>query len=43
MPELDQQVAGEVLRLDLAALLLPKADESGFIRAHDHREHPSRQ
>ena len=29
--ELDDEVAGQVLRLDLAALLLPEADKRGFI------------
>ena len=34
-PELDDQVPGEVLRLDLAAFLLPEAEKRGFIVAHD--------
>jgi len=34
-PKLDEEVAGEVLRLDLAAFFSPKADQSGFIVAHD--------
>ena len=34
-PELDDEVAGQVLGLDLAALLAPKADEGGLIIAHD--------
>ena len=33
--ELDDEVAGEVLRLDFAPLLLPQAQESRFIGAHD--------
>ena len=33
--ELDDEVAGEVLRLDLAALLPPEAEQGGFIVAHD--------
>ena len=33
--ELDDQVAGEVLRLDLAALLPPEPEQGGFIVAHD--------
>ena len=33
--ELDDQVRGEVLVLDLAAFLLPEADKRGFIGAHD--------
>jgi hypothetical protein len=33
--ELDDEVAGEVLRLDLAPFLLPEADEGAFIVAHD--------
>ena len=34
-PKLDDEVAGEVLRLDLAALLSPQPQQSGFIIAHD--------
>jgi hypothetical protein len=34
-PELDDQVAGKILRLDLAALLLPEADQTSFIVPHD--------
>ena len=34
-PELDDEVAGQVLRLDLAALFLPQPDQGGFIVAHD--------
>ena len=34
-PELDDEIAGEVLRLDLAALLAPEAEQGGFIIAHD--------
>ena len=33
--ELDDQVIREVLRLDLAALFPPKAEQGGFIVAHD--------
>src|SRR5262249_13763408 len=33
--KLDDEVARKVLRLDLAALLSPKAKESAFIVAHD--------
>ena len=33
--ELDDEIAGEVLRLDLAALLLPEAEQGGLIAAHD--------
>jgi hypothetical protein len=34
-PELDNKVAGEVLRLAFASLLAPEAGEGGFIVAHD--------
>ena len=34
-PELDDEVAGEVFRLDFAPLLAPQADQGGFIVAHD--------
>ena len=34
-PELDDEVAGQVLRLGLAPLLAPQADQGGFIVAHD--------
>ena len=34
-PELDDEVAGEVLRLGLAPFLVPEADQGGFIVAHD--------
>ena len=34
-PKLDDEIAGEVLRLDLAAFLLPQAQEGGFVGAHD--------
>ena len=34
-PELDDEVAGEVLRLGLAPFLAPEADQGGFIVAHD--------
>ena len=33
--ELDDQVAGQVLRLGLASFLPPEADQGGFIAAHD--------
>jgi hypothetical protein len=33
--ELDNEIAGEILRLDLAAFFLPKANEGSFIVAHD--------
>ena len=33
--ELDDQVAREVLRLDLAALLPPEPEQGGFVVAHD--------
>ena len=34
-PELHDEVAGQVLRLGLAPLLAPKADQGRFIAAHD--------
>ena len=34
-PELDDEVAGQVLRLDLAALFLPQPDQGGFVVPHD--------
>ena len=34
-PELDNEVAGEILRLDLAAFLPPEPQQGGFIVAHD--------
>ena len=34
-PELDDEVAGEVLRLDLAALFPPEAEQGAFVVAHD--------
>ena len=34
-PELHNEVAGQVLWLSLAALLLPKADEGRLIAAHN--------
>ena len=34
-PELHDEVAGQVLRLGLAAFLAPQADQGGFIAAHD--------
>jgi hypothetical protein len=33
--ELDDEVAGQVLRLDLAAFLSPEAQEGDFVGAHD--------
>ena len=33
--ELDDQVAGQVFRLDLAALLPPQPEQGGFVVAHD--------
>ena len=33
--ELDNQVAGEVFRLDFAALLAPQPDQGGLVVAHD--------
>ena len=33
--ELDDQIVGEVLRLDLAAFLPPEPNEIGFVVAHD--------
>ena len=33
--ELDDEVAGEVLRLDLAALFPPQPEQGGLIVAHD--------
>ena len=33
--ELDDEVAGEVLGLDLAALFSPKAKQGGLVVAHD--------
>ena len=34
-PELDDEVAGEVLRLDLAAFFPPEAEQGGLVVAHD--------
>jgi hypothetical protein len=34
--ELDDQVAGQVLRLDFAALFPPEAEQGGLVGAHDH-------
>ena len=34
-PELDDEIAGEVLRLSLAAFLAPQAEQGGFIVAHN--------
>ncbi len=34
-PELDDEVAGEVLRFDLAALFPPQAQQGGLVVAHD--------
>src|SRR5450756_2541115 len=33
--ELDDEVGGEVLGLDLAALFLPEAEQGGLVVAHD--------
>ena len=33
--ELNYEVAGDILRLDLSALLLPQTDQGGFILTHD--------
>jgi hypothetical protein len=33
--ELNQEIAGQVLRLDFSPLLAPKADKSGCIAPHD--------
>ena len=33
--ELDDEVAGQVLRLGLAPFLAPEADQGGFVAAHD--------
>ena len=35
-PELDDQIAGQVLWLDLTALLAPETKESSFIMVHDY-------
>ena len=34
-PELDDQIAGQVLRFDLAALFAPKPEQGGLVVAHD--------
>src|SRR5262249_60711312 len=34
-PELDDEIAGEVLGLDLAPFFAPEAEQSGLIAAHD--------
>ena len=34
-PKLDDEVAGEVLWLNLTAFLAPKAQQGGFVVAHD--------
>jgi hypothetical protein len=36
-PKLNDEIAGQVLRLSLAALLPPQPHEGGFILAHDDR------
>ena len=34
-PELDNELAGQIRRLGLAALLLPQPDQGGLVTAHD--------
>ena len=34
-PELDDEIGGQVLGLDLAALFPPEAEQGGFVVAHD--------
>jgi len=34
-PELDDEVAGEVLWFDFSPLFLPEAEQGGFVAAHD--------
>jgi hypothetical protein len=34
-PELDDEVAGQVLRLGLSTLFLPEAEDGAFVAAHD--------
>ena len=34
-PELDDEVAGQVLRLGLAALFPPEPEQGGFVSPHD--------
>ena len=34
-PELDDEVAGQFLRLDFAPLFLPEAQQGAFVAAHD--------
>jgi hypothetical protein len=33
--ELDDKIAGAILRLNLTSFLLPETEEGGFIMAHD--------
>ena len=35
-PELDDEIAGEVLRLSLAAFFPPQPQQGGFVVAHDY-------
>ena len=35
LAELDDEIAGQVLRLGLAALFAPEAQQGGFVVAHD--------
>jgi hypothetical protein len=34
-PELNDQIARQILRLDLTAFFLPKPDQRSFVNAHD--------
>ena len=34
-PELDDEIARQVLRIDLAALFVPEMNQSGLVLAHD--------
>ena len=40
-PELDDEVAGEILRLDLAALFPPQPKQRILVVPHDDPGHPS--
>ena len=35
-PKLDDQIARQILRLELAAFFAPQPNQQGFIAAHDH-------